>query len=343
MLYPCSRFLVTGGCGFIGSAFIRLGLTTMNHCEKIVNLDALTYAANLRNVASVAQDPRYLFVQGDICDEALVEQLCIEHAIDAIVHFAAESHVDRSILGPRAFYETNVGGTLALLEVVRKNPSIHFHQISTDEVYGSLLRKGRFSEESPYRPNSPYAASKAASDHFVRAYAHTYGLSTTTSHCSNNYGPCQNGEKFIPRMIGCLYHKLPLPVYGEGINVRDWIFVDDHVAAVWRILQHGKRGQVYTVGGECERKNIDLLYALIDQFAALQGEDPKALRPLITFVSDRAGHDFRYAINCSKIKQELHWLPLHTLSSGLHQTVAWYLEDPERLQALSPAEVGVND
>jgi dTDP-glucose 4,6-dehydratase len=326
------RFLVTGGAGFIGSAFIRYGLRHKPQCEKIINFDLLTYAADLRNLSSCETDPRYLFVQGDIRDETLVEKLCIEHRIDVIVHFAAESHVDRSILGPRAFLETNVKGTLCLLEVVRRQRHVHFHHISTDEVYGSLTEKGAFSEDSPYRPNSPYSASKAASDHFVRAYAHTYGLSTTISHCTNNYGPCQNVEKFIPRMIaGCL-HKTSLPIYGEGVNVRDWIFVDDHSEAVWSILEKGKRDHVYAIGGECERKNIDLVHSLIQIFAGLQREDPKDLIALITFTSDRLGHDFRYAIDCSKIKEQLHWRPLHDLSLGLNKTVAWYLENPERLK-----------
>jgi dTDP-glucose 4,6-dehydratase len=331
MHHPFKRFLVTGGAGFIGSAFIRYGLNLSPYCEKIINLDALTYAADLRNLALSETDPRYLFVQGDIRDEALVEKLCIEHEIEAIVHFAAESHVDRSILGPRAFLETNVGGTLSLLEIVRYHRHIHFHHISTDEVYGTLTRDGAFSEDSPYRPNSPYSASKAASDHFVRAYAHTYDLSTTISHCTNNYGPCQNVEKFIPRMIAGCFHKKTLPVYGEGINVRDWIFVDDHSAAVWSILEKGEKGHVYDISGECERKNIDLLHTLICQFADLKKEDPKELMSLITFVDDRPGHDFRYATDCSKIKREIGWRPLHDLSSGIRKTIAWYLENPERL------------
>jgi dTDP-glucose 4,6-dehydratase len=325
------RLLVTGGAGFIGSAFIRYGL---DHalCEKIVNLDVLTYAADLRNLSSVEADPCYFFVQGDIRDEALVEKLCAQHAIDTIVHFAAESHVDRSILGPRAFFETNVGGTLALLEVVRRQPHIHFHHISTDEVYGELAEEGLFTEESPYRPNSPYSASKAASDHFVRAYAHTYGLTTTLSHCTNNYGPCQNVEKFIPRMIAGCYHRKSLPVYGEGTNVRDWIFVDDHSQAVWSILEKGEKGHVYDIGGQCEQKNIDLLHMLIDAFAQLSQKDPQDFRSLITFVGDRPGHDFRYAINCDKMKQALGWRPSHDLSTGIRKTIAWYLKHPERLE-----------
>ena len=332
MHYPLKRFLVTGGAGFIGSSFIRYGLAQIPQCEKIINLDLLTYAADLRNLSSVAADPRYLFVQGDICDETLVERLCTDHQIDAIVHFAAESHVDRSILGPRAFYETNVGGTLSLLEVARRHPRIHFHHISTDEVYGTLAQDGAFSENSPYKPNSPYSASKAASDHFVRAYTHTYGLSTTISHCTNNYGPCQNVEKFIPRMISGCFHKQPLPVYGKGINVRDWIFVDDHSAAVWTILKQATPGEVYDIGGECERRNIDLLHCLVHEFAALKNHDPNELLSLVTHIDDRPGHDFRYAIDCGKIKRELHWKPVHDLSSGLRQTIAWYLENPERLQ-----------
>lgn len=326
------RFLVTGGAGFIGSSFIRCGLKMA--CEKIINYDSLTYAADLRNLASIEDDSRYLFAQGDIRDEALVEKLCVEHEIDAIVHFAAESHVDRSILGPRAFYETNVGGTLALLEVARRQRHLHFHHISTDEVYGSLFEEGTFNEESPYRPNSPYSASKAASDHFVRAYTHTYGLSTTISHCSNNYGPCQNVEKFIPRMIaGCLRRE-KLPVYGKGINVRDWIFVDDHSEAVWTILEKGERGEVYDIGGECEKRNIDLLLMIIDEFARLTQNSPEELKKLITYVADRPGHDLRYAIDCNKMKRELGWYPLHDISSGIRKTISWYLEHSERLASV---------
>ncbi|MBI2811698.1 MAG: dTDP-glucose 4,6-dehydratase [Candidatus Melainabacteria bacterium] len=334
MRMPYKNFLVTGGAGFIGSAFIRFGLKHVPQCEKIINLDLLTYAADLGNLASVEGDERYVFVQGDIRDEALVEKLCVEHEIDAIVHFAAESHVDRSILGPRAFYETNVGGTLSLLEVVRRQRHIHFHHISTDEVYGTLAQDGLFNEESACRPNSPYSASKAAADHFVRAYAHTYGLSTTVSHCTNNYGPGQNVEKFIPRMIASCLHKQPLTLYGEGINVRDWIFVDDHSEAVWTILEKGEQGQIYDIGGECERRNIDLLHTIIQEYAALKNENLADLKALITFISDRPGHDLRYGIDCSKIKQELGWRPLHDLSSGLRKTIAWYLENLERLQLI---------
>jgi dTDP-glucose 4,6-dehydratase len=326
------RILVTGGAGFIGSSFIRYVIKRVPCCQKIVNLDVLTYAADLRNLASLETDSRYFFVKGDIRDEPLVEKICIEHQIDAIVHFAAESHVDRSILGPRPFYETNVGGTLSLLEVVRRQRHIHFHHISTDEVYGSLPHEGAFNENSAYLPNSPYAASKAASDHFVRAYAHTYGLSTTISHCTNNYGPCQNVEKFIPRMIYGCYYKKQLPVYGDGVNVRDWIFVDDHSEAIWAILEKGNKGEVYDIGGGCERKNIDLLHAIIGEFAQLKEEDPQDLASLIAFVPDRPAHDLRYAIDCRKVKEELGWRPLHDISSGLAKTIAWYLENLERLK-----------
>ncbi len=328
------RFLVTGGAGFIGSSFVRYGLKNIPWCEKIVNLDLLTYAANLDNLASIADDPRYLFAQGDVRDGAFIEYLCVQNDIEAIVHFAAESHVDRSIRGPRAFYETNVGGTISLLEVVRRHPHIHFHHISTDEVFGSLGLEGSFTEQSPYRPNSPYSASKAASDHFVRAYEHTYGLSTTLSHCSNNYGPGQYVEKFVPFMIASCYHEEPLPIYGNGENVRDWIFVDDHAEAVWMILEKREKGQTYGIGGRCEKKNIDLVHIIIDEFAKIRQVDAKKYQELIQFVPDRPGHDIRYAIDCSKIQKEIDWKPLHDFSSGIRKTIAWYLENPTRLQPI---------
>jgi dTDP-glucose 4,6-dehydratase len=316
------RLLVTGGAGFIGSAFIRYGM--QQQIEKIVNLDLLTYAANTASLAAVENDSRYLFVQGDICDEALVEAICREQQIDAIVHFAAESHVDRSITGPKAFFETNVRGTLSLLEVVRKLPHLHFHHVSTDEVYGSLGESGTFSETTPYAPNSPYSASKAASDHFVRAYAHTYGLSTTLSHCTNNYGPYQHEEKLIPLMIASCLNEKPLPIYGTGLNIRDWLYVDDHVEALWLILQKAKKGALYTIGGGCEKTNLDVVHTIINLIAA--GEDGEKYRRLITFVPDRLGHDYRYAIDFSKIKRELSWSPKHSFDAGMRKTVAWFLE-----------------
>jgi dTDP-glucose 4,6-dehydratase len=320
------RFLVTGGAGFIGSAFIRHGLAHVPFCEKIVNLDLLTYAGDLANLKEVEGDSRYHFALGDVRDVRLVSSLCREHKIEAIVHFAAESHVDRSIEEARAFYDTNVGGTLSLLEVVRSQPHIHFHQISTDEVYGSLFSSGHFAENSPYLPNSPYAASKAAADHFVRAFAHTYGLSTTLSHCTNNYGPFQHEEKLIPRMIHSLIHNNPLPIYGQGQNVRDWLFVDDHAEALWMILEKGERGQVYDIGGECEKRNIDVVHLIIEAFATLTHQDPQQLQKRIAFIPDRPGHDLRYAIDCSKIKRELNWRPVHDFSSGLIKTLSWYLD-----------------
>jgi len=316
------RILVTGGAGFIGSAFIRSGLQKM---DQIVNVDLLTYAGHEKNMADFINNPRHTFIRANICDSVLIKRLCQEYQLEAIVHFAAESHVDRSIQEPSVFLETNVYGTFALLEVVRQLPHLHFHHVSTDEVYGSL-ENGTFNETSSYRPNSPYAASKAASDHFVRAWGHTYGLSTTMSHCTNNYGPYQHEEKFIPHMIRNCLQGNPLQVYGEGINVRDWLYVDDHAEALWMILEKGEPGEVYDIGGETEMRNIDLLHTLIDCLAPRLAKDAKKLHSLITFVKDRPGHDLRYAIDCSKIKTELGWTQRHTLPQGLEKTVAWYLK-----------------
>lgn len=317
------RILVTGGAGFIGSAFIRYLFREVSEVERVVNLDLLTYAADLNNLASIESDPRYRFVKGDICDGVLIEELIQKHQIEAIVHFAAESHVDRSIENPRPFYRTNVEGTLSLIEAVRRHPEVHFHHVSTDEVYGSIA-EGEFTENSPYRPGSPYAASKAAADHFVRAYANTYGLSTTLSHSSNAYGPGQYREKFIPRMIyGCV-KKEPLPLYGQGINIRNWIFVGDLVKAIWLILEKGKRGESYHIGSGEELRNIDLLHLLIDLFAARFHEPPQAYRSLITSVADRPGHDFRYALNSEKIERELGWTPSCLLDQGIEETIQWY-------------------
>ncbi len=321
-----TNLLVTGGAGFIGSAFIRYLLTKVPSFHgKCLNLDLLTYAGNLANLKEIDQDPRYSFHKGDIRDQVLVEKLCMENEIDTIIHFAAESHVDNSITGPQAFIETNVLGTFHLLEVVRRNPHIHFHHVSTDEVYGCLGDTGLFTEETPYRPNSPYSASKAASDHLVKAYGHTYHLSSCISNCSNNYGPYQFPEKLIPLMIlNCLNGK-QLPIYGKGNNVRDWLYVNDHAKALWILLESGRNGQTYNVGGESEWKNIDLVYEIIRVIAKIQGQDQKKLESLITFVKDRPGHDFRYAIDCSKIKNELGWTPEHSFNQGLTETVEWYL------------------
>lgn len=324
------NILVTGGAGFIGSAFIRYVLTKVPKFQgKIINFDALTYAGNLENLKEVEFDPRYFFQKGDIRDQKLVENVCVEHKIDTIIHLAAESHVDRSIIGPQLFLETNILGTFSLLEAVRKMPHIHFHHVSTDEVYGCLGETGYFTESTPYKPNSPYSASKAASDHFVRAYAKTYGLSTCISNCSNNYGPYHFPEKLIPLMIlNCLKHQ-SLPVYGEGKNVRDWLFVDDHAKALWMLLNEGKKGETYNIGGEAEWANIDLVHEIIDVLAKILKKDPSEYKKLITFVKDRPGHDFRYAMDCTKIKNEIGWVPDHTFHDGIRITIQWYLDHAE--------------
>ncbi len=324
------NILVTGGAGFIGSAFIRYLLSPETAFKgTCVNFDALTYAGNLENLASVSQDSRYIFEKGDICNGALLEHVCQEHAIDTIIHFAAESHVDRSILGPKAFVETNILGTFQLLEAVRKNPHIHFHHVSTDEVYGSLGSEGYFTEETAYQPNSPYSASKASSDHLVRAYHHTYHLSTCVSNCSNNYGPYHFPEKLIPVMIlNCLERK-PLPIYGQGVNVRDWLYVEDHAKALYTLLKQGRKGETYNIGGEAEWRNVDLVHEIIRLIAEIQGSDKKELENLITYVKDRPGHDLRYAIDCSKIKEELGWSPAHCFEEGLKKTITWYMDNQE--------------
>jgi dTDP-glucose 4,6-dehydratase len=327
-----NHLLVTGGAGFIGSAFIRHVLSQPDFHGGITNLDALTYAANPWNVGEFIVDPRYRLVRGDIGDMEHVSKLCDHYAVDGIVHFAAESHVDRSIMGPMLFVETNVIGTAKLLEVARARPSIHFHHVSTDEVFGSLGDDGLFSEQSPYQPNSPYAASKASSDHIVRAYGHTYGISTTISNCSNNYGPCQFPEKLIPLMILNMLERKPLPVYGDGLNVRDWLHVEDHAEAIWTILKRGESGETYNVGGNCERTNLDLLHAIIRIFASETGCDASDLQSLVTFVPDRAGHDRRYAIDATKIRQELGFEPSRSLEDGLRSTVRWYLDHPKWIE-----------
>ncbi len=330
---PISRafnaVLVTGGCGFIGSAFVRQLLSDPHFAGKIINLDLLTYAGNPDNVAPVQTNPRYSFELGDVCDEALVESLCVKHDVDCIVHFAAESHVDRSILGPAAFIQTNIIGTFRLLEVARRNRNIHFHHVSTDEVYGSLGAEGYFREDTAYHPNSPYAASKAASDHLVHAYGHTYGLSTTVSNCSNNYGPYQFPEKLIPLMISNMLEGQPLPVYGDGLNVRDWLHVEDHVEAVWAIAQRGELGRTYNIGGNCELTNLQLIDRLLDAVAMVSGKALDDLRQLIRFVPDRPGHDRRYAIDSSFLERELHWTPKRNIEEGLLDTVRWYVGNGE--------------
>jgi len=323
---PLHSLLVTGGAGFIGSAFIRYMLRNSEFTGRIVNLDALTYAANLDNLKEVDNHLRYQWIHGDIRDQKLIETILSEQKIDTIVHFAAETHVDRSITSAHPFIESNVLGTLSLLEALRKFPSVHFHHISTDEVYGALGKTGQFNENSLYRPNSPYAASKAASDHLVRAFHNTYHLSTTISHCSNNFGPYQNPEKFIPLMITHCLEEKPLPLYGNGENIRDWLYVDDHIEAIYKILQFGQKGEVYDIGGNCEFCNLEIVHQIIDLLAKELRKDRSTYCNLIHFVPDRPGHDFRYAIDNSKIQKELHWRPQTSFHEGLTKTIKWYIK-----------------
>lgn len=319
-----NNLLVTGGAGFIGSAFIRFLMQTEKFIGNIVNYDLLTYAADPNSLSSIEYDSRYTFVKGDICDKDMLKKVCVENEIDAIIHFAAESHVDRSISKPEIFLKTNIEGTFTILEVV-KELNIHIHHVSTDEVYGSLGDEGFFTEESPYRPNSPYSASKAASDHFVRSYIKTYGISATISHCANNYGPFQFREKFIPSMIFSCINKKPFPVYGKGENIRDWLFVEDHVEAIYTILQKGEKGQVYDIGSNQEKRNIDLLHLIIEQYCNITKDSSDFYYDLITYVEDRKGHDYRYAIDGSKMKNTLNWQPKVDLITGLQKTIHWYI------------------
>ncbi|TAK43828.1 MAG: dTDP-glucose 4,6-dehydratase [Betaproteobacteria bacterium] len=326
--------LVTGGAGFIGANFVLQAIAVTG--EPVVNLDKLTYAGNLRNLEALRSDARHAFVRGDVGDRALVRSLLARHRPRAIVHFAAESHVDRSIHGPGEFVQTNVVGTFCLLEEARaywsglpeaERRAFRFLHVSTDEVYGSLgAQDPAFTETAPYAPNSPYSASKAGSDHLVRAYHHTYGLPTLTTHCSNNYGPYQLPEKLLPLMIHNALAGKPLPVYGDGQNVRDWLYVLDHCAAIREVLARGRAGDSYHIGGRCEMKNLDVVQLLC---AALDEARPRAAGPyaeLIGFVADRPGHDRRYAMDITKIGRELGWQPAESFESGLRKTVRWYLE-----------------
>jgi dTDP-glucose 4,6-dehydratase len=328
--------LVTGGAGFIGSNFVLQWLKTCG--SKVINLDLLTYAGNPCNLASLDEDSKHVFVQGDICDAELVGSLLRKHRPRAIVHFAAESHVDRSIVAPDAFLRTNIQGTFVLLDQAKKYWSglddserlrFRFLHVSTDEVYGTLSEHDpAFCETTAYAPNSPYAASKASSDHMVRAYQHTFGLPTLTTNCSNNYGPFQFPEKLIPLVILNALEGKPLPVYGDGRNVRDWLFVEDHCSAIRTVLSYGTVGETYNIGGNSERANIDVVTAICNLVDEMRPE-PSALprKRLITFVQDRPGHDRRYAIDASKISRELGWKPAEQFESGLRKTVRWYLEN----------------
>jgi len=335
------NILVTGGCGFIGSNFIRFLLARDDFSGRVVNVDKLTYAGNAENLAGVAEryGDRYFFENADICDPAAMLQIFTAYDVDAVCHFAAESHVDRSIVGPDAFIQTNINGTFNLLEQARSRGDrlVLFHHVSTDEVYGSLGPEGHFRETTPYRPNSPYSASKAGSDHLVRAYHHTYGLPVTVSNCSNNYGPYQFPEKLIPLMILNALEDKPLPVYGDGANVRDWLHVTDHCRAVWTIIQKGRRGQTYNIGGDCEKRNLDV----VTEICVVLDRLSPAGRPrqeLITYVEDRPGHDRRYAIDFSKIRDELAWTPRETFTSGLEKTVNWYLENRDWVARVKSGE-----
>ena len=329
--------LVTGGAGFIGSNFVLSTLAETR--EPVVNLDKLTYAGNARNLESLAADARHIFVRGDICDRALLRELLARHRPRAIVHFAAESHVDRSIHAPAEFVQTNLVGTFSLLDEARlfhdrlpeaEKRVFRFLHVSTDEVYGSLgERDPAFTEATPHAPNSPYAASKAGADHLVRAYWHTYRLPVVTTNCSNNYGPYQFPEKLIPLMIHNALAGKPLPVYGDGQNVRDWLYVLDHCAAIRAVLEHGRCGETYNIGGNSEIRNLDVVRRIC---AALEEARPRTkgrYADLIEFVADRPGHDRRYAIDCSKLRAELGWAPRETFDSGLKQTVLWYLRNEE--------------
>ncbi len=344
MLWATTMLLVTGGAGFIGSNLVQDWLAQDD--EPIVNLDKLTYAGNLGSLSGLANDARHVFVRGDIGDRALVESLLSAHRPRAIVNLAAESHVDRSIHGPAAFVETNVVGTFNLLDATRawwaalpatERAAFRFLHVSTDEVYGSLgPDDAAFSETTPYAPNSPYSASKAASDHLVRAYHHTYGLPTLTTNCSNNYGPRQFPEKLIPLMISNALASKPLPVYGDGQNVRDWLYVGDHCAAIRTVLAGGRPGETYNIGGNAEMKNLDVVRTLCDVLAAARpGRDYRAL---VAFVKDRPGHDRRYAIDARKIRRELGWSPAETFASGIAKTVQWYLDNGEWLASVQSGE-----
>jgi dTDP-glucose 4,6-dehydratase len=322
--------LVTGGAGFIGTNFI---LSTVKESgESILNLDKLTYAGNMRNLESLRDNSGYVFVHGDVCDRELVRRLLNEYRPRAIVHFAAESHVDRSIAGPAPFIETNVVGTFALLEEARsfaeKQERFRFLHVSTDEVYGSLRPDDpAFTEASPYAPNSPYAASKAAADHLVRAYHHTYGLPTLTTNCSNNYGPYQFPEKLIPLMVTNALQGKSLPVYGDGRNVRDWLYVLDHCEAIRLVLERGRVGETYNIGGASEKTNIDVARAICRVLDEVRPRKAGKYAELISFVKDRPGHDWRYAIDAAKIGRELDWRPRESFDSGLAKTVRWYVEN----------------
>lgn len=338
------KILVTGGAGFIGSAVVRQFIAETPY--GVVNVDKLTYSGNLESLVSVSKDPRYRFEHVDICDGAALQRVFEHHKPDGVMHLAAESHVDRSISGPAEFIQTNIVGTYTLLEAARhywqslpeeRKTAFRFHHISTDEVYGSLGANGLFTEETSYRPNSPYSASKASSDHLVRAWHHTYGLPVVTTNCSNNYGPFHFPEKLIPLMILNATNGKPLPVYGNGENIRDWLYVEDHARALRLVLEKGKIGETYNIGGNNEKTNLEVvetICAILDELA------PKGAphASLISFVKDRPGHDYRYAIDASKIEKELGWTPLETFDTGIRKTVQWYLDNQQWVSHVTSGE-----
>jgi len=336
------NILVTGGAGFIGSHLVRL-LVNKYSDYHIINMDVLTYAGNLENLKDIENKENYTFIKCDIYDIENVKKVFIDHKIDSVIHLAAESHVDRSIKDPFSFAQTNVMGTLSLLQTAKETWNGNFtnklfYHVSTDEVYGSLGEEGFFTEETAYDPHSPYSASKASSDHFVRAFADTYGLPTVISNCSNNYGSYQFPEKLIPLFINNIVNNKPLPVYGKGENVRDWLFVDDHARAIDVIFHMGKLGETYNIGGFNEWKNIDLIKVMIKTVDRLLGREEGASDKLITYVTDRAGHDLRYAIDSTKLKNELGWEPSLQFEEGIEKTVAWYLENQEWLDNVTSGD-----
>ena len=332
------KILITGGAGFIGSHVIRLFVNKYPDYA-IVNLDALTYAGNLENLRDIENAPNYSFVKGDITDESFINQLFADHCFDAVIHLAAESHVDRSILDPLSFVKTNVIGTAVLLNAAKQSwknmDNKLFYHVSTDEVYGSLGETGFFSEETPYDPRSPYSASKASSDHLVSAYFHTYGLPMVISNCSNNYGSHQFPEKLLPLMINNIVHSKPLPIYGKGENVRDWLWVNDHARAIDVIFHQGKLGETYNIGGFNEWKNIDIVHLLCSIMDKKLGRADGESAKLITYVKDRAGHDMRYAIDATKLNKELDWEPSLQFEEGMDKTIDWYLANPEWIQSVT--------
>ena len=343
-----NHIMVTGGSGFIGANFIQYLFKQTDFSGRVINVDKLTYAGNVENLKNIDTKfgkDRYFFEKADICDSKEMEEIFTKYDIDCVVHFAAESHVDRSIHGPKEFINTNIIGTFNLLEAARKSwlsdgkvRACLFHHVSTDEVYGSLGEEGSFFENTSYDPRSPYSASKASSDHLVSAYHHTYGLPVTVSNCTNNYGPYQFPEKLIPVIIDNILEGKQIPVYGDGKNVRDWLFVEDHCSGIWQIIKNGQLGETYNIGGENEWTNIDLINNICEKMAAIEGKDKDFFKSLITYVKDRPGHDRRYAINCDKIKESFGWTQSVDFSEGLDLTLQWYLDNRGWIENIKTGE-----